>query len=89
MIDEGSDTDLGQRHAAYAVGDPVTVTGHFTWAGRDTHGHTGYVSHIQQHNEPGWPVIHSVTIDGFPSPAPLTIDELKPATGPGDSPSTV
>jgi hypothetical protein len=43
----------------FAVGDAVTVTGHFMWAGKDTHGISGRIVAIHE-NMPGEPPLYEV-----------------------------
>lgn len=61
---------------AFAVGDKVTVVGHYVWSGKRTHGRDARVVRVLA--APGEPVstIYECEVDGFVMPVPLVADEL-------------
>ena len=67
---------------AFAIRDTVTVTSHYKWNRRDTHGRTGTVVAVYPGADPdrlGVGVLYDVKLPGFATPVPYGGDELRPA----------
>ena len=70
---------MPEKILPYAVGDWVTVTSHYSWCGRDTHGHDGRVVDVVGEDTPM--PLYNVQLDGFTSLVPMHADELELAGG--------